>query len=414
MNIRTITFFDNPGFPLAEARVERTGVVAGQMKAALAAAGYETQTVRLALPPFAVVMGGDARQVVPLARDLERACTAHSIDYATFGPARPGDAPEFFSAIPEALGATERVFASAVIADRETGISLSAIRLAAEVIHRIATLAPDGFANVRFAALANVPPGVPFLPAAYHDHGGPAVSIGVEAADLAVQAMSAASSLADARRRLIDLIEADSRAVVEVVHRTCPSDIRVVGIDFSLAPYPEPARSIGTAIESLAGTSAGRHGTLAAVAFLADALDRAHFPRTGYSGVFLPVLEDAVLAARAAEGQLAVADLLLCSSVCGTGLDTVPLPGDITTDALAAILLDVAALAMRLDKPLSARLMPLPGKQAGDVVMFDFAFFAPSRVLAAHALGVGGLLGHADSVDLRPRRPDLGQDPHRF
>jgi uncharacterized protein (UPF0210 family) len=98
-----------------------------------------------------------------------------------------------------------------------------------------------------------------------------------------------------------------------------------------------------------------------------------------------------------------VGDLLLYSALCGTGLDTVPLPGDISADALAAILLDVAAIALRLDKPLTARLMPLPGKVAGDPVAFDFPYFADSRVMAPQAGPLGGLLAGDDTVDLTVR-----------
>ncbi len=127
----------------------------------------------------------------------------------------------------------------------------------------------------------------------------------------------------------------------------------------------------------------GGQGSLFSAALLADALDHARFPRCGFSGLMLPVLEDSVLAARAAEGSLTITDLLLYSAVCGAGLDTIPLPGDTQEDELAAILLDVAALSTRLGKPLTARLMPIPGMQAGDPVDFPhFAYFAPGRVMA--------------------------------
>jgi len=101
--------------------------------------------------------------------------------------------------------------------------------------------------------------------------------------------------------------------------------------------------------------------------------------------LMLPVLEDSVLAGRAAEGILTVKDLLLYSAVCGTGLDTVPLPGDTTAGQIAALLLDLSALALRLNKPLTARLMPIPGKQAGEPTNFDFDYFANSRVMALEA-----------------------------
>jgi hypothetical protein len=404
MNIRTLTYFVDPSFPVVAERVAAAGNVLAEIKSALEDAGYEVQTVRLASAPFPKVLEGDASQVVSFAQDIEAACFVNKIDMATIGPARPVDAPGFFHAIPDALGATENVFAAAVIADPLAGISLPAVRQAAEVIRRCALLTPDGFGNLRFAALANVPAGVAFLPAAYHDGSTPVVSIGVEAADLAVSAVAEAASLADARARLIRAVEEHGAKIVNLAKRSGGRrGLQFGGIDFSLAPYPEAARSLGAALERLAGAPLGEHGTFAAAAFLADALDRARFKHLGFSGLFFPVFEDAVLAARAAEGRLRLSDLLLYSSVCGTGLDTVPLAGDVTVDALAAILVDVAALALRLNKPLTARLMPIPGKQAGDEVAFDYPYFAPTRVLEARAAGLGGLLASDEAFDIGPR-----------
>ena len=80
----------------------------------------------------------------------------------------------------------------------------------------------------------------------------------------------------------------------------------------------------------------------------------------------LPVLEDSILARRTAEGTFGLTDLLLASTVCGTGLDTVPLPGDVSEEALAALIGEVATLAFQLEKPLTARLLPVPGKRAGE------------------------------------------------
>jgi len=115
------------------------------------------------------------------------------------------------------------------------------------------------------------------------------------------------------------------------------------------------------------------------------------------------VLEDATLALRASEGTLTVKDLLLYSAVCGTGLDTIPLPGDASAEQLASLLLDVAALALRLDKPLTARLMPIPNKKAGDPTGFDFAFFANSRVMALDSRDLHGPFGGSEAFSLRPR-----------
>ena len=79
------------------------------------------------------------------------------------------------------------------------------------------------------------------------------------------------------------------------------------------------------------------------------------------------MLEDPVLAKRAGEGRYGIQELLLYSSVCGTGLEVVPVPGDTPVEVLTRIVLDVAALSMKLHKPLSARLFPIPGKTAGEL-----------------------------------------------
>ncbi|MEW5719370.1 MAG: DUF711 family protein, partial [Chloroflexota bacterium] len=241
--------------------------------------------------------------------------------------------------------------------------------------------------NLRFAALANVPPHSPFFPAAYHDGGAPAFALATEAAPLAVDAFSRAQNLDDARANLIGAIERAGAAMTRCANDLAARfDFRFAGIDFSLAPYPEESRSIGAAIEKLIGAKFGEHGTLFAAAFLTDCINRAKFPRTGFSGLMFPVLEDSTLAARTP--LFTVDSLLLYSTVCGTGLDTVPLPGDTSADALAAILLDLATLAVKLNKPLTARLMPIPGLRAGDATHFDFEYFANARVMDVHASAV--------------------------
>jgi uncharacterized protein (UPF0210 family) len=147
----------------------------------------------------------------------------------------------------------------------------------------------------------------------------------------------------------------------------------------------------------------GLHGSLAAAAILTDAIDRADFPHTGFSGFMQPVLEDSILAKRAAEGTLTIKDALLYSAVCGTGLDTVPLPGDTTSEQLVPLLLDLSALALRLDKPLTARLMPIPGKQAGDETNFDFSFFAQSKIMNLDSEKLNSPFDTKETLQLKKR-----------
>ncbi|MBL7161447.1 MAG: DUF711 family protein [Anaerolineales bacterium] len=407
MKIRSITYFCDPKWPLDDDVLQQAGDFIAEARPAFEAAGYQVQTVRLATIPFPRLVNLDSRsavsEAIDLAQALEAAVTPLGFDYIAIGPALPAF-PESYQVIPEVLESTKNVFASAVMSSSEVGISLPAVRACAEIVHRLAPQDPKGFANLYFAALANVPPGAPFFPAAYHGGGAPAFAIATEAADLAVEAFSGAKNLADARHRLSRSIESHAGKLVQIADSlTRQFAIPFGGIDFSLAPFPEGALSLGTAFERLGVPAVGLHGSLAAAALITETIDRADFPHTGFSGLMLPVLEDSALAARAAEGHLTVKDLLLYSAVCGTGLDTMPLPGDTTPGQLTAILLDLAALAQRLDKPLTARLMPIPGKRAGDPTDFDFAFFANSRVMALEAEPLEGLFSGEEAFKLRSR-----------
>jgi uncharacterized protein (UPF0210 family) len=265
---------------------------------------------------------------------------------------------------------------------------LEAIRQTAGLIREIAHTTELGFGNLRLALLANVGPHAPFFPAAYHDGGPPALAVATESAGLAVATFSEADTLEEAQGRLVAAVEGIAGQIVAAVRPLAERyGHRFAGIDFSLAPFPEEARSIGAAVERLGVERFGAAGTLLVVSLLTDCLRRASYPRCGFNGLMMSMLEDATLAGRSREGLFTVNDLLLYSAVCGTGPDTVPLPGDVSEDELAGILLDVAALALRLDKPLTARLMPIPGAEAGELTQFDFAYFANGRVLDVKGLG---------------------------
>ena len=405
MRVRSVTAFVEATYPLETDTIACAGETLQAIREALSKSGFTVQTTRLATQPFSEVLGaGGVDGAVDLAKDLAAVAFVHEVDYIALGPAGIGDAPPYAFVLTDVLSGTENVFASIEIANRQAGLSLPHIRRVASLIRRVAELQEDGFANLRLAALANVSPWSPFFPAAYHGGGKARIAIATESADLALEAISSATSLEQARYLLVRAIEAEAKRLETAVQKIAErSDILFQGIDFSLAPYPVEMRSIGAALEKLGLPAVGKAGTLASAALLTDALDQAQFTRTGFCGLMLPVLEDSVLAQRAAQGILRVSDLLAYSAVCGTGLDTIPLPGDVSEGALAAVLLDVAALALRLDKPLTARLMPLPGKKAGDEIAFEFEYFARSRVMAPDAEPLGGLLAGDEQLLFQSR-----------
>jgi len=404
MKIRSLTGFVDPGWPIEPDRITNLGDSLKRIRDSLMEAGYDVQTLRLATPPPSeMAIRVQSNERADFARKLEAECFVQGVDYVAVGPVLVGDI-EGFEAIPEVLRTTESVFTSALFADIESGLSLSMARNCADIIRQVSTISSDGFANLRFAALANVPSGSPYFPAAYHRGGPPALAIATEAADLAVAALRDSTSAQTASRILIESIEGHAAVLSRIAQPIAAQhEVRFWGIDFSLAPFPEELRSLGSAMRAFGISSIGQSGSAVAASFLAHCLDRAQFQRIGFCGLFFPVLEDFILAKDAAGGSLTVKDLLLYATICGTGLDTVPLPGEISQEALYAILLDLGALALRHDKPLTARLMPIPGKQAGDPVHFDFEYFADSRVLRVDIDSLNGLLTAGGSIDIRPR-----------
>ena len=404
MKIRSITYFFNPGWPINDEKMQEAGRFLAEAKRAYEAEGYDVQTTRIASVPFPVILDEPMIGLtMRMAQKLSAAIKAHGIDYASLGPASPS-VFESYELIPDALMLSENIFFSGEVATAQKGISMPAIRACSEVILRNRDIKPDGFANLRFTTLANVGPGGPFFPAAYHEGDGTSFALAIESADLAVDAFTAATNLEEARRNLSTSITQNANRLVNVANvLKYQFSIKFGGMDFSLAPYPEESRSLGTAFERLGVPRVGLHGSLAAAAFITEAMDRAEYLRVGFNGLMMPALEDSTFAKRAAEGILTIKDLLMYSAVCGTGLDTIPLPGDVTAEQISALLLDISALSLRLNKPLTARLMPIPGKKAGDEVNFDFDYFAPSRVLALESEGLTGLFASSDQFNLKAR-----------
>ena len=282
--------------------------------------------------------------------------------------------------VPQFLKNTDIFFTSLPVASTQEGINISALKSGAKIIKRLSD--SDPFKNLNFCVSANVGPNFPFFPAAYHFSAKPAFSLALEMADEVVDAIEKSNTIKDAQFNLLsrfNQIYDDITKVSEKIGRKF--NIEFKGIDFSPAPFPEKDKSIGTAIEKLGVEYFGAHGTLTGVALIKNAIPVNKEKVIGFSGFFQPVLEDYVLSERLSEGKFNLDSLLLYSTMCGAGLDVIPLPGDVTEQELFYILLDVCTLSVRLNKPLTCRLMPIPGRNAGDAVEFDFEYFASSKII---------------------------------
>jgi uncharacterized protein (UPF0210 family) len=399
MKIRSLTYFIHPpaGLP---AQIQAAAAHARSLSDALARAGVAVQTRRLATTPFPRWLDlEDPAAALRQAAQLEQTALAEGFNYTAIGPAGPL-LPASFEILKQVLTRTG-LFASACLTHGQQ-LHPRACRASADIIHHLSAVEEHGFANLRFTALGNVPAGSPFFPSAYAPADEMSFAIAVEGADLAVAAFSNAGSIAEAQTNLASRMLAAADLITAQVQSANPK-IPFTGLDMTLAPFPDELTSIGAALEKLGVPALGQAGSAAAAAVLMSAMQAVKYPRTGFNGLMLPVLEDSRLAQQAARGTLGVQDLLLYSTLCGTGLDTIPLPGDVSEDQLTAILLDVAAISLRLNKALTARLMPIPGKLVGDRTDFDFAFFANSRVMNPDSAGVSGLLAGDEPFTILPR-----------
>ena len=340
-------------------------------RAAFEQAGYEVQSIRIATQPFPDYTRGMTREAaLAFFREYDALSKREGFD-ASIGPAMldDTDGPGQVELLRELFTGPGVLNASLAVAG-EDGVHWKAVRAAAELIHYWAKHDPSGLANFGFAATALVPPYTPFFPAAYHRGPGREFAVALQSANVVAEAFARAKDFSRARRQLAEALGAHAVAIEGValsVEKDTGWGYR--GIDLSPAPLKDV--SIGGAVEKLTGAPFGTSGTMTAAALITEVLRSLPVQRAGYSGLMVPVLEDSVLAERWSEGTLTMDALLAYSAVCGTGLDTIPLPGDVTVEQLERIIGDMASLAVKLRKPLSARLMPVAGKKAGDRTEFN-------------------------------------------
>lgn len=369
--VRTITLFCEFD-DCTDPRLQRALDVLVRLRHRAQEAGYAVQTVR--------VVGrliGDRldRSLHDRIVDVDRRLHGAGVLW-TPGPQLSRIETEHFPAwASELIADTAHAFLSMAIAGGGVRPG-DVVRTAARTIRAVAEVDPAGEGNFRFAAAAACRPFTPFFPVAWHD-GGMAVTAALESAGVVSQVAAAAD--VPFERAVADALSHAAEPVAGLIAGECAAaGVRFGGMDMS--PAPGLAASIGAAIERRSGVPLGHAGTLAACADIAAGVRAARPDGCGYSGLMLPVLEDRVLAARTEEGRFSVRDILLWSSVCGTGLDMVPLAGTTSEDALTRLLHDVASLALRWDKPLSVRVLPVPGTAPGDVSRFTHPLLVNTRV----------------------------------
>ncbi|HEY5757971.1 MAG TPA: DUF711 family protein [Steroidobacter sp.] len=381
VRVRTITAGVELTPALELERVEAAVAFLTRAKQAFQAAGYEVQTVRVAVNPVIASLTPAARdKALDQLRRIDELVASHGAVF-NIGPIVTEDRSddslvEWSQAL---VKATKSISFSTAIATPDGGVLPKVAATTAKIMVALAHTLPDGLANFRFAAAANIPAGTPFFPVAWHQ-GPESFAIGVESASLVERAFASVRAGDDATEKLRNALNDVLVPVEKLANEIAQRESRpYLGIDTS--PAPNKDRSIAAAIEALTRTPFGSAGTLEACSIITAALKSVSVRTCGYSGLMLPVLEDPLLAQRAGENRYGIRDVLLYSSVCGTGLDVIPIPGNTSADSISGLLRDVASLATRLRKPLSARLFLVPGKKVGDMARFDDPVLTDSVVM---------------------------------
>lgn len=389
--IRTMTLAIGDAHPLGDEVFARAAAILRTARARAEARGYTVQTTRLATRPLlSDLLAADEERIVRYAQDLQTYCDAHRVAYCSLGPA-PADDPDFplerIALLPRVLAPHPALNATVQLASQRHPARYAAALPTALAMRALAA-GSGGAANFRFAALAMCAPGGPFFPQAYAARDGWTLTVGLQSAGVVRDAIAAlvrrlgpgAPALPELPAAVGSALTRVARPVVELV-RAAAGDAGVAFGGIDLSPAPMGTESIADAIEAVGLGPFGGPGTLAVAAALTQGVQGTDLPTCGYCGLMLPVLEDRGIGARCAEGHVGVQTLLAYSAVCGTGLDTVPIPGETPPERVAALLADVAALAQRLRKPLSARLFLVPGAPPGALTTFDSPYLTNTQVL---------------------------------
>jgi uncharacterized protein (UPF0210 family) len=397
--VRTICAFitlspDDATSPLAssplQSKLESCSEMLGQIQSAVEAAGYEVQTVRIATNSFTEFLDiSDASKFSQQVAELDSILAGLNISFFSLGPALTHKQSTKF--VPLIVGASGRLSVSSLIPPCD----LEHASAAAAIIKLLSTTTEGGLGNFRYAAQSVSSYGrlSPFFPAAHAPplstspfKNSPGIAFGLENGVLANLGLAKCDTLDAIQTVFHDYYAGEVSPCAALIQSKCSElGCEYVGLDTSLNPSLLPEGSIGSALEQLPGVHGGIAGTgiVAATAAVTTCIQSLPIKLTGYCGVMLPVCEDYRLSEIQADPKsrkYTVSHLMNVSSVCGVGVDTVPLSESTSVGAITGVILDVAGLGARWNKPLSCRMFPVVGKEAGEMTEFDSPFLCNTRV----------------------------------
>ena len=375
-----------------EKKLSKYATFLKQTEEKLTKAGYEIQTLRIATNPFGEYLApaSDIDTLKEQLSELDETLKSVEIEFFALGPATN---PEEVDCCPHIVSTSHRLSCSADLNPKDMFMMG---KKSAECMKTISQLdsAPhvkNGLGNFQFCASAACKAYTPYFPAARSTSifdsknsldDAIHFSLGLENGKLAKRLLS--------ETKTFDNISTTFRngmaEALEPLTNLCKSiaangdgNIQFEGIDTSLNPSLDSGGSVASAIEEIDIVDEfGGRGTIAVAAEITKALKSLPgIKNAGYSGLMLPICEDH----RLAELEISTTSLLGISSVCGVGLDTVPVSGFASVEGLTALILDVGSLSMKYNKSLSCRLLLCPGKKAGELTEFQSPYLCNSNIL---------------------------------
>ena len=350
---------------------------------------------RISVTPVSMISGSDP---MPIAVALDRAAQEVGVNFiGGFGALMHKGSTRaeetLLEAMPEVFAKTERLCGSVNVGSTRSGINMDAVRKMGQVIKQTAELTADtdGFGCAKIVVFCNAVEDNPFMAGAFHGVGEPEVVVNVGVSGPGVVERALREVRGETFDVVAETIKRTAFKITRVGELVAQEAAKRLGVpfgivDLSLAPTPARGDSVAYILSEMGLEMTGAPGTTAALAMLNDMVKKGGVMASshvgGLSGAFIPVSEDIGMIEAAAAGCLRLEKMEAMTCVCSVGLDMIAIPGDTSANTIAGIIADEAAIGMVNNKTTAVRVIPAPGKKAGDTVNF------------------GGLFGYAPIMDV--------------
>ena len=341
---------------------------------------------RISVTPVSLIIEACTEPDAPLqiAKTLDKASKDVGIDFiggygalVQKGMTRADE--RLINSLPEVLSSTERVCAFLNVASTVSGMNMDAVIRLGNILKETAKRTQNGIGCAKFVVFANAPEDNPFMAGAFHGVGEPDFSL-----NIGISGPGVVRSVVEKNRDcdLTELSEVIKRTTFkitragELIGRELAQELCVpFGIvDISLASTTKVGDSVAGIVEMMGVEKMGAPGSTAALALLIDAVKKGGAMASGnvggLSGTFIPVSEDSCMNEAVRVGALSIEKLEALTAVCSVGLDMIAIPGDTEASTISAIIADELAIGVVNNKTTGVRLIPVPGKKAGDYVNF--------------------------------------------